>query len=237
MGVLRTVGGSAPRPGGGTLSVLDASGWQPLRDRQASLSFPGTTGTYVSAPAVGATAWPNVLDLRAMVAPTDWTLGASQALLYLIRGSTYYAGFQIAPAGQLLCYLWNGSGLQGTQGAGVIPGVVDGSFRGVRCVITADAGGGNRKGEFYTSPDGITWTLYDTQIVPGAITPLTDANGWQVANRAGIPLNGRLAWAEARNGANGPVIARLDNTVRWSGTQTDSAGNVWTPQGTGLVWS
>lgn len=201
----------------------------------AVLGFPGAPDTTTKATTPWPAGWvPGDLDIRALVAPRAWVSAAAQSIASVfdpaVSPTLHSFAFQIIASGklQMNVSLDGAAMILGTSTVNV-PGALDGKPLWIRATHTANTGTRN----FYTSPDGVTWTLFDTKAAtPGVPKPSTRPVyvGMRDAG-AGTPLNfGGLIYAvEIRDGIGGAIKAGIDTRGRWTGIGV--AGNVWTIAG------
>jgi hypothetical protein len=226
-----------------------------------ALTLPGTNTNYASTPSHSS--WDVLtgdLDLRAKIAPTDWSPDASKTLIARANNTggqrvfNFYQGAGGANSGSLLLQWWDSSNVaqggspaaQSSVAASTI--FTDGQPGWVRATLELNvAGVWNVK--FYTSTDGSSWTQLGTTKVGGAATSLHGSTApVSLGSFVGDTANGSqlfpgdLIKAEVRNGVAGTVVGSFDATAvtrtatRTPTTYTDPQGHVWTVNGTGWDW-
>lgn len=106
----------------------------------------------------------------ACIAPDDWSPGtlmvlASKGQYGIVAGGFYAWEFWLSTAGNLVMGFWkNGaSGAVSTSTAN-LSALANNSQLWVRTAYNPNTGSGNYSVEFYTSPDGVTWTQLGTTL-------------------------------------------------------------------------
>jgi hypothetical protein len=108
--------------------------------------------------------------LDAHIAPLDWTPAAINVIAEKGRygsasGSDRAWTFQLNTTGNLVLGFWNSAAAVGTATSTVnLSALADNAETWVRAVYNPNTGSGNYSVEFYTSPDGVTWTQLGTTL-------------------------------------------------------------------------
>jgi YD repeat-containing protein len=209
--------------------------------RAGALNLPGTIGSYASTPDGAANSVTGDLDLRAWIAPTDWTPSALEEIIDKsgTDSSQFSYLLRLNPDGTLNLY-WssNGTTLSSATSTSAV-GAVDGTAKWVRATLTVNNGAGGRDVKFYTSDDGTTWTQLGSTVTTAGATSVFDGTA---PLRIGVrddnlisPFSGKIYYAEVRNGINGTVVAKFNPAANASAAGassfTSSTGEVWTLAG------
>ncbi len=208
----------------------------------AGMDLPGTTGSYAGSPDSAQLSVTGDIDIRAYIAPDDWTPAADQVLVgkWNTSGTERSWAFQLVHSTGELKITWSPDGAAVmTASSGAAPaGVVDGQPKWVRVTVDEDNGSGLRVTDFFASSDGITWTQFG-QDTGTNLSPFHDS-GSQVEigsynNGASFNFAGVVYRVEIRDGIDATEVASPDfRTDPADVTQrqfTDAQGNVWTLSG------
>lgn len=185
-----------------------------------ALSLPGTSGNYASQPDSAGNSVVGDIDIRAKVAADDWTPSAVQTLVAKWGATASYL-LRLQTDGSL-GFFYDPTGAAGDFSNPL--GFTDGTTNWVRVTLDIDNGAAGRTTTFYTSTDGITWTVNRTVTTAGVAAALTDtaevvAIGSD-SNNTNL-FDGTVHYAEVRNGIDGPIVARFDPTaIARTGTRT-----------------
>lgn len=185
------------------------------------------------------------IDLRARVAPTDWTPAGSSALVAKadLAGQFSYA-LGITTAGKLQL-AWSTTGALGTITAvdsTVAVSASDGDTRWVRATLDVDDGAGNRVVKFYTSTDdthdhaAVTWTQLGATVSTAGTTSIYAGSAVATVgllSGGASMLTGKVYAAAILNGIAGTVVANPDFTdgnrfTAGAASGIDAAGRTWT---------
>jgi hypothetical protein len=207
----------------------------PVIDAQY-LDLPGTAGNYASTPDSAAVSITGDIDIRVKVALDDWTPGGSGQRLITKRPSATLIAYDWSmPSDGTLQLFWSADGstqLNAQSTAAV--GATDGAVKWVRVTLDVDNGAAGRDIKFYTSDDGIAWVQLGATLTQAGVTSIFD-NAGQVwlgdLEQVARPFNGKIYYAELRNGIGGEVAAKFDpaNDASVGDTSfTSSTGEVWT---------
>ena len=186
------------------------------------------------------------IDLRARVAPSDWTPAANATLVGKgsLAGNQFSYSLGVTTTGALIL-AWSTTGAVGgilTATSTAAVSAADGETRWVRATLDVDAGGGNRAVRFYTSTDdthdhaAVSWTQLGSTVTTAGTTSIW--SGTAVAAIGALAddtarLTGKVYAAAILSGIGGTVVAAPDFTDgnRWTAgatSGTDSAGRSWT---------
>lgn len=228
----QTSNGHNATPGAGAAAPtwLDYEGEQ-------YLYVPGAATDFVSTPDAAALDIVGDIDLRARVAPTDWTPAAAQFLVGKRGGAGQKSyGLFIHSTGALRL-IWTADGTNDiSKVSTVIPGFVDGADHYARATLDVDNGAAGNTVRFYTSEDGVTWTQLGADVVTAGVTSIHSgtalATVGAAADGSGL-YAGKIYEAEIRSSIGGTVVANPDFTDTSSvtppfATFADSAGRTWT---------
>jgi hypothetical protein len=204
----------------------------PLGASGQYLYFPGVGGNNATTPNAAALNITGDLDLRARVAMDDWTPAAESVFLNKgpIGASGYY--FSVAPSGALNLYWFNGAASV-FKGSTVATGVTDGSLKWIRATLDVDNGAGGNTVTFYTSDDGVAWTVLGAPVVTAGVTSITAATGVLAVGSLAAGANvcaGKFYRAQVYNGIGGTLVfdANFANAVEPFSTFAESSPNAAT---------
>lgn len=224
------------------VGTLNASGTQSVGERPAAgLWLPGTSGNYASTPDSAALDITGEMDIRAFVKPATWHVGSGNRTLVSHYGGSLGAQrwyYQLLPSGALFLGIrMTDDTLPNATSTAVIP---EGSGA-LWCRVTWRASDG--RCQFFTSPDGTTWTQLGTDRTFGAgLTPKTVTGARLEIGTRSVDstdrMPGAIYRAQVYDGIDGTLVADFDSTSPPSrhgihpSSFTDSVGNVWTINGT-----
>ncbi len=149
------------------------------------------------------------LDVRAKIAPADWTPAARQGIASHWIGTTQRSWALLLNTNGTLALWYSGDGSAQTfVNSTASTGFTDGDTRWVRATLDIDNGASGTTVTFFTSTDGTTWTqLGNTVTTAGALAGLFQSTGdIYLGARTGEALVGKVFHVEARVGANGKQI-------------------------------
>jgi len=132
------------------------------------LSLAGGAGNYASTPDSAAFDITGDIDVRAYCAATDWSNGASQTILGKWTGLQKSYAMYIDSIGRVV-FKWFGGGVTTTSIFTPDVALVNGTATWLRIYLDVDNGSGGYSIYFYTSTDGVTWTL-DSSVIGAATT-------------------------------------------------------------------
>lgn len=200
------------------------------------LNLPGEVGDFASTPDAAPLRIVGDIDLRARVAPDDWTPAAMMALVTREKSSTGQASYNLLlTTTGLLKLVWSPDGTGGSSigcTSSAATGFTDGTIHWVRVTLDVDNGSSNFDCKFWTSSDGSSWSQLGTTQNGSATTsihagtePLTV--GIQVAND---PFAGNVYRAMVLDGIDGTVVFDADFTAETPGTTsfTEDSSNAAT---------
>lgn len=205
---------------------------------KSGVRLPGTAGNYISTPDSVENSITGDIDIRVYAKLDDWTPAAINTLVAK-RSATTSFQFRIETNGKL-GWVWSEDGTTNKFAtSSVSPSVSDGIALWVRATFDVDNSSGGNTMSFYTSADGITWTLLGTPQIGVGVTNIADTSLLlelgSYASGSTFPLAGTIYYAEVRNGIDGPIAARFDSSqVQVSGSQLPASVDGWTWVGTGL---
>lgn len=201
------------------------------------LSLPGAKTDYASTPSM-AGGFTNGLDIRIKLKPASWTAGN----WYLYQQSGTWV--ELAWNAQLKVG-WSPGSTFLTATSSVIVPFSDGAAGWVRVTTESDGGTGTLVKFWTRSGDTDAWTqLGTTQTVADSYQSRTTA-AVQYLGRDTDGANvhaGVIYYAEWRNGVDGTILDDFDPSkvtptdLRTPNTYTDTAGTVWTVNGSAWQW-
>jgi hypothetical protein len=206
---------------------------RPPRSQRIRMNVPGTTGG-ATTPDSAANSITGDLDVRARFYRDDWTASGFHTVIAKDDyGTTGGRSWALAFNGNKIDWAWFKP--DNTLGSVVTVRLPRASarplwLRGTVVVATGVA-------TLYSSDDGADWRILGT--ATGGLTGIRDsATEVMVGVRRNVgftdPLNGRVLYAEVRNGIDGPVVNRFDPTAHAGSTAAASwvadTGETWTVQ-------
>lgn len=197
------------------------------------LAMPNTSGNYAWAPDSPANSVTGDIDLRMKMALADWTPSGSQ-LLMAKRNSKYSFQFFVIAGGKL-DFAWSADGTSSSSNSSsaIVP-AADGTTIWVRVTFAANNGSGGNTMIFYTSNDGIAWNQLGSTVVNAGVTSIYDSlDALEMgSNFAGTnTMNGKIYYAEMRNGINGTVVSTFDPSLApaaAASSWTSATTELWT---------
>lgn len=203
------------------------------------LSLPGSSGNYANTPDAAALDITGDIDIRAKIAPDDWTPAANQRIVakHVATGNQRSYLFSLLTTGALSLSWWtDGSTMVTTTSSANLSSLTNGTRKWVRATLDVDNGASNAAANFYTSDDGVTWTQLGTTQLTGATTSIfASTSTLELGSRDGGTdglFAGKIYEAVVMNGIAGSEVAHPVATL--SGI-TDATGRVWTVQGTAFL--
>ncbi len=210
----------------------------------SALSLPGVSGSYASTPDNAALDIVGDIDLRIDLALTDWTPAVLQDFIAKWNDATQNAYlFRLNSITGLLELVWSTTGADFPAASATVPvPIADGGRLTIRVTLDVNNGAGGRTITFYTAPtiDG-PWTQLGVPVVQAGVTSIFSSTmQLEVGARnfgATEPVAGTIYAAQVRNGIDGTIVANPNFTAQTPGTTsfTDSAGRVWTINGTAAI--
>ena len=211
----------------------DCSIWLGMMTPVSYLSLPGVAGNYASTPDSAAVSVTGDIDIRVKVAPDDWTPAEIKALVYkrLTTGNQRSFRFDLNTNGTLRLFTSaDGITEDSAQTSSVATGFTDGTTHWLRATRAAATGLIN----YYTSEDGIDWTLLgDANRTSNAGNIFDSTEPLVVGGGQGGTTQmfaGEFYRAQLYDGIAGTLVADLDplrmdaNTL----TGTMETGEAWT---------
>ena len=203
------------------------------------LRLPGVSGNDATTPDSAAVSITGDIDLRARIAPTDWTntAGTQEIIAKSATDSSQFSYLLRLNSDGTLTFYWSSDGsalLNGTST--VATGFVDGTTHWIRATLDVNNGAAGRDIRFYTSDDGIIWTQLGATVTQGTATSIFDGTaslrvGMRNTASNGV-FTGRIYYAEIRTGfdGTGTVVAAFDPTrgTRGAGSLVALTGETWT---------
>jgi hypothetical protein len=201
-----------------------------------SLSLPGTSGNYASAPYVAAMGIAGDIDIRWFGSRSVLTSGVVGTLVGRRSTVAGDASWILNGGARIirLYYSVDGTALGSIESNAQFADGIDGTL-GVRCVFQPDNGAGGKTATFYTSNNaGDTWDLFGTPVTDEGAISMHTAVGQLLEvgsnnNGANSNVDGTVQRVEVRDGIDGTIVANPDFTGGKIGK--DGAGNVWTING------
>jgi hypothetical protein len=208
--------------------ILNEAGLLP-----AHLFLPGTAGNYASTPDSAAVSITGDIDIRVGVSATDVT--DNQMLICKYVGGTGDQGPYLQLVGLIPFFGYSiASGSQRDIQATANLSWSNGDILYIRATLDIDNGAGGHDVRFYTSSDRVSWTqLGSTVTGSGTEAQWDNAAPWQISgynNGTVAPFDGKVYYAELRNGIDGPVVAAFDPSRADADATTFVAetGETWT---------
>lgn len=169
------------------------------------------------------------IDIRAQINPTSWTssldktiaakweaTGNQRSWLFLLKGTTGKLGLNWSTAGT------SGAGEQdSTAGVTGATGFVNGQPFWVRVTLTVASGAVN----FYTSPDGATWTQLGSTVTTSATSIFAGTAPYQIGaftSGTTTPFDGVIHQIDVRSGLTSQqnIVAPLPDDWDWYSGET-----------------
>lgn len=219
--------------------TINTSGTPPALLQGPLLTYEGAE--YLNMPSSGNATTPDTatvsitgdIDLRVQALLVDWTPASDTALLSkddIATNRDYVLGIQASSTGKLyFIYTTDGSTTAGRVAVSTVAAPFsDGSIGWARATYATGTG----VVQFFTSSDGLIWTQLGTNVT---LTSGAIHNGTSVlsagASASGVNnANGRIYYAEVRNGIGGPVVAAFDpgRAAAGAGSLVAYTGETWT---------
>jgi chitodextrinase len=208
----------------------------------ASVTFPGTTGNYLSAPDNANLDITGDITLIARITPNDWTPAADQVIVgkWNNTGNQRSYRFELDVAGTL-SFFWstNGTDNPSLVSDANLSALPDGSSKWVAVTVDADNGAGNRVVRFWTADDGIDintpgpWTQLGSNRNGAVNTMFVGTSTADVgAHTAGasLPFAGTIRNVQIRNGigASGEVGGTEVLTIGYRSTAVSASSTSFT---------
>lgn len=204
------------------------------------LDLPGGSGNYVSSPDHASLDIVGDIDIRARIAPDDWTPSADQAIVSKSHTTGNQRSYQLvlqSPGNLRFTWSTDGTGTGATNADSTTStGFTNATAHWVRVTLATATG----TVTFYTSDDGETWTQLGAAVVVGATSIFAGTATANIGARSAGTADlfaGLIYRAEIRNGINGTVVAdpRFDQQAAGATSFADSTGKTWTLNGTAAI--
>jgi hypothetical protein len=207
------------------------------------LQLDGNPGNYASTPDAAPLDIVGDIDLRVEATMTDWTPAGNSTLISK-RGGAGNRSYmlQVLTTG-VISMIWSTDGTAGLgDNSTVAPTVANNARLAIRATLAVDNLAGGHTTTFYTAPtiDG-PWTVLGAPVVTAGTTVIFAGTApTEVGSfNGGLSdvLAGTIHAAQIRNGIDGTVVAAPSFKGQLAGTTTftDSAGRVWTVNGTAQI--
>lgn len=192
----------------------------------------GSLGNYFSTPDSVAVSVTGDIDLRANVALDNWVpVQVGGAFIIAKRSSNFSYRLSIDQTTGFLNLTWSANGsVQLSSKSTVAPTVSNFASLWVRATLQVNNGASGNTATFYTSTDGVNWTILGIPVITAGVTSIFDSPdaveiGSQAGGTAGL-VSERILRAQILNGINGPVVFDFNPATYVSGpTFTDSSVN------------
>ena len=211
-------------------------------DGEDFVFLPGTAGNYVSTPDAASLDIVGDIDIRARIAPDDWTPASESFIIakYTTTGNQRSYALTLSATGALMLR-WSANGTAVLfETSSTVTGFTNGTTHWVRATLDVDNGAADAAVNFYTSEDGVTWTALGVPQLVGATTsifasPAVLEIGGRDAGTAEL-LAGKFFRGQVLSGIGGTAVASPIAAAS-SGTVTDATPLTWTLNGTAYVSS
>lgn len=219
----------------GEIWTINTSGTPPALLQGPLLTYEGAEYlngcSYASTPDSAANSLTGSIELTVKAALTDWTTASYKALIAKDDAATqrsYQFVTDQSSTGKLIfLYTTDGSTGRVATSTAAVP-FADGSTGWVK--VTYNSGTGTV--QFFTSSDGAIFTQLGTNVALTAGAIFDSTTALTVGNLAslGEPQDGKIYYAEVRNGIGGPIIAAFDpgRAAAGAGSLVAYTGEVWT---------
>jgi hypothetical protein len=204
------------------------------------LQLSGAIGSYASTVDNAVLDITGDLDLRAWIAPDNWTAGVSRFIAgkYSTVGNQRSYGLRIKTDNGLQ-FTWSVDGIASlTASSTVNPTPGGDGWLAVRVTIDVDNGAAGRTIKFYTASSMAgPWTQLGADVVQAGVTSVFSGTAaFTVGSRdagAGELMPGKFRAVELRSGIDGTIVANPDFTIQTVGgtSFTDAVGRTWTVSG------
>ena len=213
------------------------------------LLSPGAAGDGGGTPDAAAFDITGDIDLRAKIAPDDWTPAAAGVIMAKanITGQFSYV-LAVGTTGKLILS-WSPTGALGgiiqAESTAAVP-ATNGAWKWVRVTLDVNNGAGGWSARFYTSPDDVphdevTWYQLGSTVTAAGATSIhsgSAAASFMNMEDGFSPLAGKLYAAAFLNGIGGTVVSAPDFTdgTRFTAgafSGVDLQGVTWYPGGAG----
>ena len=208
----------------------------------AGLLLPGTSGNYASTPDNAALDIVGDIDIRVDTTPDDWTPAAASALLSKWAGGGFRSYLLNLTTTGTIQLAWSADGGASITRDSTVSVPITTGRLSLRATLDVDNGAAGHTVTFYTGPslDG-PWTQLGTPVITAGITSIFSSSspveiGSHTGGTASL-LAGYVHGARIYNGIAGTAVATPNFDIQAPGTTsfTDSAGRVWTMNGTAAI--
>lgn len=201
------------------------------------MALPGESGSYATTPDSATISITGDIDIRAKIAPDDWTPVEINAIACknLTTGAQRGYQFQVLTSGFLQVITSANGTATVTSTSTAAPAGTAGSALWVRVTVDVDNGAAGNTATFYTSTDGSTWTQLGAAVTNAGTTSIYDNTQPLIigGNQGGTtqPFAGKIYAVQVYNGIAGTLAA---NFAANDATQFDSS---WTATSTAETWT
>ena len=188
------------------------------------LSLPGEAGDYASSPDSAALDIVGDVDVRADIAPDDWT--PTSEFVILEKGWRFCYYLVVRPDGKLRFYWTEDDNTQIQKESSAATGFTDGTRHWVRATLDVDTGAGDADVKFWTSDDGSSWDQLGTTQSLGATTEIqSNSSDLYIGIRedgSNSPFSGKIYRVQVRDGIDGTIAFDADFSGESAGTTSFS---------------
>lgn len=193
------------------------------------LSLPGTSVSFASTPEKASLDILGDIDLRARIDPYAWV---STTFMQIIgkrnaSGNQISYGMRLDKTTGFLTLGWSANGSTEITVASTVPvpGVV-GTPLWVRATLDVDDGAGGKTVTFYTSSDGVTWTMLGAAVNSAGTTSIFASTtllliGARSDTATPLPFTGKIYQALVYNGIAGTQVASFN------ANDTSTTNSIW----------
>jgi len=214
---------------------------------EPGLRLTGSVGAYASTPDEASLDIVGDLDIRAMVATTDWTPGSQVGIVskWNTVGNQRSFLLSLMPTG-VLRFNWSINGTASLQAESTVAVAPASGPLAVRATLDVDNGAAGRTVTFWTAPASPTaidfgpWTQLGVPVITATVTSIfvstaqVEVGSWSTGTS---PFTGTAYAAQIRNGIDGTVVA--DPHFYEPATDTpsfaDATTKTWTVNGTARI--
>jgi hypothetical protein len=193
-------------------------------DGENYVYLPGVASNFLSVPDEAALDITGDIDIRVRVALDDWTPSSINYLLgkALTTPPISYR-LQVGTSG-VLTLVWSTDGTTAiTRNSTVAPTVLDGDALWVRATLDVDNGASGHDVQFFTSPDGVTWTQLGTTVTTAGTTSIHSGASDLTLGRGSTGtqlMTGKMYRAQVLNGIGGTPVLDVDCSQIGAGSAT-----------------
>lgn len=205
----------------------------------AFLQLPGTSGNTATTPDAAALDIVGDIDIRAKIAPDDWTPAAASAIVakFTTTGNQRSYSLMLSTAGALVLeFSADGTAAITKTSTANLGTLAASAVKWVRATMDVDNGASGYTIRFYSSDDGSTWTQLGADVVTATATSIFASTAvLELGGRTGGTTDlfaGKIFEAEVQTGIAGTAVA---HPVATTSGITDATGRVWTVNGTAYL--